>query len=143
MQEHYEAVLQDMENQERKLEAQLTKIRAARPAILALMEDASPKPMQSAALFGTQKYAVMRAKEAVLDVLGDATHPLSSQEIAAKLQAGGIRTQSSDFVSVIKSTLAALKKEPAQVERREEGWVAIKTVSSSWDSIVPQQPLQQ
>jgi len=147
MKEHYEAVLKDMEDQEKRLEAQLTKIRAARPAILALMEDAAPKPIQSPPLFVPLKYASMGTKEAVLDVLAHARNPMSSQEIASKLREGGIRTQSNDFGSVINSTLANLKK--AEVaERKEDGWIlppANRPVSSPapWSPIASPPPLPQ
>ena len=144
MKEHYEAVLHDMEKQERLHESQLAKIKAARPALLALMEDAEAKENKGVPLFSdSTRYAAMGTREAVLSVLAEATKPLSSGEISQKLRDGGIRTQSNDFTSVINSTLASLKKEPAQVERREDGWVAIKAVSSSWDAIVPQPPLRQ
>ena len=121
MKEHYEAVLKDMEDQEKRLEAQLTKIRAARPAILALMEDAAPKPLQGQSLFAPLKYAAMGLREAVLDMLAGAAHPLETLEIELELKNGGVKSNSNDFPSVVKSTLANLKK-LGKIERIEDGW---------------------
>jgi hypothetical protein len=121
MKEHYEAVLKDMESQEARLEAQLAKIRAARPAILALMDDAAPKPLQAPSLFAPPKYAAMGPKEAVLDLLAGAPHPLETIEIELELKKGSVKSNSNDFPSVVKSTLANLKKDGV-VERLEDGW---------------------
>jgi len=136
MKEHFEAVLKSMDEQEKLHEVKLAEIKNARPAILSMLKEEEAKERaQSSGLFSNStKYAAMGTKEAVLAVLAEATQPLSSGDIAQMLRDGGIRTQSSDFVSVINSTLANLKKEPAQAERLEDGWVAAKSVNSSWNS---------
>ncbi len=123
MKEHYAAVLQDMDEKERKLEAQLTKIRAARPAILALMEDATHELIQaSPSLASSQKYATMGPREAVLDLLSALDHPMDSNWIERKLKIGGVKSNSPDFPSIVKSTLANLKK-LGKIERVENGWM--------------------
>lgn len=144
MKEHYEAVLRDMGEQERKLEAQLAKIRAARPAIQAMMDDAAPKPMQGPPLF---KYSAMGPKEAMVALFADVNCPLQAHEIETRLREGGVKTSSSDFASVVKSTLANLKKEGA-VERVEEGWrlTPHRRPADSlapWQANAQRQPLRQ
>jgi dsDNA-specific endonuclease/ATPase MutS2 len=133
MKEHYEAVLQDIDKQERMLESQLAKIRAARPALLALLEDVESKENKVTPFFSAAvKYSTMGTKEAVLDVLSESSQPLTSGDIAQKLRDGGIRTQSTDFVSVINSTLASLKKMiPQKAERLDDGWIIAKSENQS------------
>jgi hypothetical protein len=144
MKEHYEAVLKDMESQEARLEAQLAKIRAARPAILALMDDAAPKPLQVPSLFAPPKYAAMGPKEAVLELLSEVDRPIDSSDIEIKLRQGSVKTNSNDFPGVVKSTLANLKRDGI-VERVEEGWrlkIRRRPIESSppWESTASQRP---
>ncbi|MDE3188633.1 MAG: hypothetical protein KGM96_14055 [Acidobacteriota bacterium] len=147
MKEHYEAVLRDMESQEARLEAQLAKIRAARPAILALMEDASPKPITGPSLFNPPKYAGMGPKEAVIHLLSLSQHPMDTSDIEIELRNGQVKTSAEDFPAVVKSTLANLKKDGV-VERLEDGW-RLKPRSTSvdpspsWSPTAQRQPLQQ
>jgi hypothetical protein len=147
MKEHYEAVLKDMESQEARLESQLAKIRAARPAILALMEDAAPKPLQAPSLFAPPKYSAMGPRGAVIDILCEADRPMDRGDIEIKLRNGGVKSNSPDFRGVVNSTLANLKK-LGIVERLEEGWrLTPKTrpvdSPAPWVSNVQQRPLSQ
>ena len=144
MKEHYEAVLNNLDEQERRLEAQLTKIRTARPAILALMKDADPKPILGQSLFMPLKYATMGPSEAMLALLGESEKPLETATIEKLLVEGGVKTTSSDFPAVVKSTLANLKK-AGKVDRKEDGWVISEPVSKAvaWTSNEQRNPFPQ
>jgi hypothetical protein len=87
----------------------------------------------------------MGLREAVLDLLAGHSNPVQTSEIENELRGGGVKSNSNDFPSVVKSTLANLKK-LEKVVRKEDGWVLPRvsvSVSSSWNPNAQQQPLRQ
>jgi hypothetical protein len=144
----YHQVLRDLENREAELRDELRDIEAAKPAIQRMADgmaklvfaQSPPPPYVSATepQFPTTQawppsfqgpFAGMGTKEAILALLNGISGPLSVAEIATSLLRGGIKTNSQDFAAVVKSTMANLKSE-GRVERKEDGWAALKPDSS-------------
>ncbi len=124
---NFRQVLRDMEQREAELIAELKDIQAAKPAIQR-MANAQPLPMVPMN-YPSGVFAALGTKDAILAYLTAQPRPRSVAEITKALLEGGIKTRSTDFTSVVKSTLGSLK-EDEKVERKEDGWILVSTSSS-------------
>lgn len=138
----YRQVLKELRDEESRLEAELEVIRSTIPGV-ELMASRTPEPYKELtpeeafgnslqysnislspgqASFSIQgPYTGMGTKQAILTFLRASAFPQMPSFIAKSLLDGGIVTRSSDFASMVATTLAQMKSE-GLVERLENGW---------------------
>lgn len=122
----YAEVLADFEAEESRLEAELARIRAAKPAIKEMLQRTAP----NAAKWMMGRFAGMGATKAIPILLAGKTVAMTYREIHDALKAEGWTTNSSDSTSIVAATLSQLKGD--FVEKIGEGWRLIQpTVPSS------------
>jgi uncharacterized protein YegP (UPF0339 family) len=115
----FREVLKTMKEEEQRLLKELAVVRDAIPAIQ-MMADRMNNPT----LLG--KYSAMGTKEAILQLLNEYKHTLSTAEISEALIEGGIRTTAVDFPASVSTTLSQLKT-VGQVDRIEDRWMAVRS----------------
>lgn len=144
----YLEVLRELESRERELKEELAEIQAAKPALVRLAGKHAfgaqmvpitsvPQTVLTATATPIGRFTGMGTKEAVIALLSGIAGPLSVAEITSALLGGGIKTNSQDFASVVKSTMAQLKGE-GKAERKEDGWIAVRNPSGFVSSENPQ-----
>jgi hypothetical protein len=116
METDFRKVLKDLRAEEKRLDTELSTIRAMIPGaeLMASRMPISREPERM--IFNT-----MGTKDAIIALLATQTSPVVSGDIVKELINGGIRTTSSDFSSSVGSTLYQLKKDGA-IEKLEDGW---------------------
>ncbi len=97
----YTQVLSDLDSHIASLEAELSGLKAARPAVLLLLEKHRPAPTKG-------PYADMKPTRAIPIALKGVGYGLTSAEIAALLVNGGMKSNARNFPSSVSATLSQL-----------------------------------
>jgi len=112
----YAEVLAELEAEEGRLMTELHIIKAAKPAIQAMLQRTAP----NAAKYMMGRFAGMGATEAIPLLLAGLTIPMTYREIHDALKAEGWTTTSSDSAATVSATLSQLKGD--YVEKVGSGW---------------------
>lgn len=102
----YEEVLKDIDAQIAAHQAKIHTLQAARPTILMLQKEIAPKLPPG---YNPGPYANMGPTDAIPVVLKGQALPLTTAQIAERLQAGGVRSNAQNFVASVSATLSQLK----------------------------------
>lgn len=82
------------------------------------------------------KYSHLSVRWAILCLLSESPDPLTPQEIADALQAGGIETKAKDFTNNVSAVLSQMKaKDEPEVEVQDGKWRITQTGRSAWTYI--------
>jgi hypothetical protein len=130
--EHFGAVLRTIDARRREvqrqvgeLQRQLREIETTISTILQLapsevannfVDETSAPRTNRLALPDSQKYTQISSRWAILWILNEVTIPMSIQEIALALQAGGFHTEAANFNNIVSAVLSRMKSDKGEVD---------------------------
>jgi hypothetical protein len=115
----YDQVLKDLDEQIVKLQAEIATLQAGRPTIVVLRNKYNPPIQQAVGPVG--QFASMGPTDAIPLALKGQFIPLTTAQIADKLQAGGVNSKAKDFAASVSATLGQLR-DKGVIERVGDGW---------------------
>lgn len=122
MNEHYEAVLHDLETRRAKCQKELADIEQAIRGIRSLTASQAPLFAGTPQQDESTKYAGISVRWAILNLLAeDAMAPMTTGAIAEALQRGGISSNAKTFASNVSAILSDMSKQRLEVEQAEGG----------------------
>lgn len=128
---NYAEVLKALETEEGRLLTQLSTVRAAKPAIILLMNSQKPEeqiPEFEPGLEPVGRFAGIGATKAIPILLAEKSVPMTTREIMDALKAEGWTTNSTDPVGTVSATLSQLRD--SAVTKVGDGWRSL-TVSAA------------
>lgn len=148
MDEHYRAVLRDLEQRQLACQKELAELEQTISAIRNLLPSAQPqldlaanRMMRSAQDNASGKYANMSVRWAVLNLLAEnAPGPMPTSEIASSLLKGGIRSSSRNFNSNVSAVLSTMANTREEVETVEGNYKITEHGREVWNAIKLSEP---
>lgn len=148
--EHYRAVLDDLQKQKNLAQFRIVELDNAMSALRRLIpedaKDALPAQItiKPAVTIVHGKYAGMSVRWAILNLLAeDASHPLSTGEIAVALQQGGITSSGKSFSGNVSAVLSDMGRVRGEVSSTDAGWIITEIGKSAWAHISAKRREQQ
>lgn len=140
MDQHYQAVLRDLEQRRAHIQEQLAEldqaiavVRKTVPSSASVRPDGAPQPLHVAS---SGKYMGMSMRWAILNLLAeDASAPMPTSEVAAALQAGGISSSGKSFISNVSAVLSVMANTRKEIESAEGGYRITEHGREVWKGV--------
>ncbi len=122
----YAEVLKELEAEEGRLMTQLNTVRAAKPAIMLLMNNQKSEPPIVSPPLPAGRFARFGATRAIQIYMTGNTVALTSRQIMDGLKAEGWTSESEDHLATISATLSQLR-DKGVVRKSGDGWLPSNT----------------